>query len=65
MYPKNHRKRWNESDLSRIKTLATTLKSKEDMYALSKEIAKDFGRTVASVCKKIEIENQWYWASKK
>jgi hypothetical protein len=61
--PINHRKRWTISELIRIKTVAKTLPNKQAMYSNASTIAKQFGRTEAAVCKKIEDIKGWYWAA--
>lgn len=65
MQPKNHYKPWSETDLKRITLLAKALESPEAMHNLATEIAESFERTEASVCKKIEELNGWYWATEK
>lgn len=60
--PINHKKRWTLEDLIKIKSIAKTLQSKEAMYKIAPDFAKQLGRTEAAVCKKIEEENGWYWA---
>ena len=63
LQPKNHYKPWSEMDLKRIALLAKALESPQSMRALSTEIAEVFERTGASVCKKIEELNGWYWTA--
>lgn len=59
----NHYKRWSSDDIHKLRSIASTLKSKEEMYNVSSSLAKRFGRTEASVCKKIEEFNGWFWAA--
>ena len=62
--PINHRTRWTLEDLKKIKNIAKTLQSKAAMYKLAPYLAQQFGRTEVAVCKKIEKENDWFWAKK-
>ncbi|MBO2944519.1 hypothetical protein JJQ72_11120 [Paenibacillus sp. F411] len=60
--PVNHYLHWTASDLQMIKNIASSLLTKQDMYNQASAIANSFGRTEASVCKKIEQLNGWFWA---
>jgi hypothetical protein len=60
--PINHRKRWSQQDLLKIKNIASSLQSKQDMYKAASSLAKHFGRTESAICKKVEDANGWFWA---
>jgi hypothetical protein len=60
--PINHRKRWSAHDLKQIYNIASSFKTKQQMYNAAPLIANQFGRTESAVCKKIEQANGWYWA---
>lgn len=61
----NKGKRYTEDERKELDKIASTLKTKKEMYEVAPEISERFGRTLPGICKQIENRNKWFWAKKK
>jgi hypothetical protein len=62
--PINHYKRFTEEENRIIEEVANKIKTREEMYEIAPTIAEQLGRSVSSICKKIEDHKGWYWVGK-